>query len=190
MLEQGQCSADDVLQRIERHEIVWIRLGAVRSGGSWSQSIMEVVSGAAPPRWRHQRWGYEDVVFAAVERTGTEAADWLRAALAEIDGLEVTLPPVGDQVQWERRASQSVHSFEVLQWPHVVYNVAPQSLDKGPGFGSLIAPMFLSLRALRQRSRRVLWRSPRSRRVIRPHPSGVPGAGPVGKDRGGPVRHG
>lgn len=141
MLERGDCAAVKVLQRIGDWERVWIRLAAVRQDGEWSQSLLELVSGAPPPSWTEQRWEYEDVVFTASEQKGNDVAAWLLAERLVIPGMEVKLPPLADPIQWERRASESAFSFEVLPWPHVMYRLSGQSVLEGPASGPMIGPV-------------------------------------------------
>lgn len=140
MIEQGQCAPDDVLRLIEDQGSLWLRVAAARDGDEWAQSVLEVTSGAAPPRWNEQRWEYEDVVFLTARETGKRVAEWLRTQVADIDGLAVKLPPIADQVSWQRRASQTVYTYETLQWPHVLYELTWQTSQQGPGSGALIGP--------------------------------------------------
>jgi hypothetical protein len=102
VIEQGQLPPDDVIKLIEAQKTVWVRLAATRTGDEWHESLMEVTSGIAPPRWIPQRWKYDEAIFLSSEVSGANAAEWFRTDTVTIDDVVVKLLPVqpGQTSQW------------------------------------------------------------------------------------------
>lgn len=140
MAEAGTDGLERVLKRAERQDRVWVRLAAVRTAEGWMEVAIDIVSGERPPGWADYRWEYENAVFLSANPTGREVVNWLRAGRARVEPFEVSLPPLAEQVQWERRSSQSSYRFEPLPWPHVMYTLANQPLDHRSPSGSMIGP--------------------------------------------------
>ena len=141
MIEQGQLPRDEVIKLIESQATVWTRIAATRIGDEWHESLMEVMSAPMPPRWKPERWDYDQEVFVSSETTGAEVATWLRADAAHLHDIEVKLPVVqqGQTVQWWQWSGAAINvAYETLTWPCKSYRLAPQPLANGPGSGSLI----------------------------------------------------
>jgi len=146
MIEQGQSPREKVIALIELQDRLWVRVAAVREGDEWHDALLEVVSGAEPPRWTEQRWNYDNVIFVARVADGASVGEWLRAEQAIVDDLTIKLPTIHDQLSWERHASSAQIGYEILPWPMTKFDLAWEPLKKGPGSGSLIAegsPSFL-----------------------------------------------
>lgn len=130
MIEQGRLSLADDLKLIESEETVLVRTAAARSEEEWNESLMDVVSGVAPPRWTEQRWAYDEAIFQSFSRRGPEVAGWLGAGEITLHDVVIKLPTVsGCQTsQWCRYASCSTSAgLETLQWPFTSYQLAPAS---------------------------------------------------------------
>lgn len=140
MMEQGQVPPEDTVKLIEGEERVWVRVAATRNEAEWQESLMEVTSGGAPPRWIPRRWEYDEAIFISSEASGPEVAGWLRNNLVNVDGVDIKLPIVqpGQLVQWWQYSSGSNQGLEPLVWPVRSYQLAPQSMKNGPGSGSMI----------------------------------------------------
>lgn len=141
MIEQGQLPPDDVFKLIEIEETVWVRIAATRSEDEWHESLMEIVSGVAPPRWTEQRWDYDEAMFLSFIRSGSKVAEWPRAAAVAVDDVVIKLPTVqeGQTTQWWQYSSRTTSAgLETLDWPFVSYQLGYQPLKNGPGSGNLI----------------------------------------------------
>ena len=141
MIEQGQLAPEVVYKLLEVEDIVWVRLGASRDEDEWHESIMEVTSGIAPPRWSPKRWVYDEVIFMAAQVTGSDVALWLRTGSINLDGTVIKLPVAqeGQPLQWWTYSSNTTQTgLEPLLWPIKSYQLAPQPLKNGPGSGSMI----------------------------------------------------
>jgi hypothetical protein len=141
VIEQGQLPPDDVIKLIEAQKTVWVRLAATRTGDEWHESLMEVTSGIAPPRWIPQRWKYDEAIFLSSEVSGANAAEWFRTDTVTIDDVVVKLLPVqpGQTSQWWQYSGGTPNAgYETLIWPFRSYQLAPHPLKNGSGSGSLI----------------------------------------------------
>ena len=141
MIEQGQLPPEDVFKLVENEQTVWVRIAATRTEDEWHESLMEIVSGVAPPHWSEQRWDYDEAIFLSFARSGSEVAEWLRTAAVSIDDVVIKLPTVqeGQTTQWWQYSSTTTSAgLETLDWPFVSYQLGYQPLKNGPGAGSLI----------------------------------------------------
>lgn len=127
-----------VLDRLAREPYAWVRLAAARTGETWTQVVLDITTGAAPPGFAPVRWEYDGAVLLAERRKGAVVARLLRAGRWQSGALRVDLVSISeDSLRSERRSSNDGdYGAEPLEWPSIAtslathgnVNVAPEPL--------------------------------------------------------------
>jgi len=127
-----------VLDRLASERFAWVRLAAALVDGVWTQVVLDITTGAAPPGFTPLRWQYGCAVLLAEKRKGAVVARFLRAGRWQSGQLRVDLAPVNEEVlRSDRRASNDgEYGGEPLTWPsmatslmnHGNVNIPPEPL--------------------------------------------------------------
>lgn len=130
-----QLAFTDLVDLVSGQERLWVRLGAARSGETWTALAYELVAPVEPPGWRELTWEYPEAVFHAFKVGGRVAAQWLCTGRVSLPVGEVILPglprqPPNQQVTVRDLGSkQHYGGYESLPWPTTFYEVSNEHVE-------------------------------------------------------------
>lgn len=135
-MDSGSTTLTD-LRRLAADKSAYVRLAAVRSeDAGWTLRSAHAVVAQKPPEWVAATWVYADAAFAAAELPADSLLGALEGATTlQVGSIDVAIPAVHENVNWQRQPSALRYDPAPLPWPTNDYDISrrdPQTSTHGP----------------------------------------------------------
>ncbi len=130
-MEFGTESLGDLAARLGASP-TYVRAAFDRAGDELTLRTAYVVIGAQPPRWREDRWRYQDLLLAAGEmpaETFLAAFDGDGEGVLRVGKVAARVPPAQMQAHWRHKPSRAQHDASPLPWPTFDYELSQRDVN-------------------------------------------------------------